>query len=118
MAEAKAEEAQSRAKEEEHVWKEAKRVQAEDERRKKVEASAMQPKQLEQLLQWKVATSLTQEQEALRASEASGRVSGGGILGYGKGKALEKQVGTNCLRKGIECEWDDGGRGESKNYFF
>ena len=32
-----------------------------------------------------------------------------GFVGYGKGKVPEKHVCMNCLRKGIECEWDEGG---------
>ena len=40
------------------------------------------------------------------------------ILGYGKGKVPEKCICTNCLRKGIECEWDEGGQGKSKTPFF
>ena len=39
-------------------------------------------------------------------------------MGYRKGKALEKHVCTNCLRKGIECEWDKGGQGKSEKLFF
>ena len=50
--------------------------------------------------------------EAQRASELE--VAPSGIMGYGKGKVLEKRVCTNCLRRGIECEWDEGGRGKSK----
>ena len=61
---------------------------------------------------------IAQEQEAQRASEASSGVSRSGILGYGKGKAPEKHICTNCLRKGIECKWDEGDQGESKNVFF
>ena len=41
-----------------------------------------------------------------------------GIAGYGKGKVLEKHVCTNCLRKGVECEWDKGGRGKSEIYIY
>ena len=40
------------------------------------------------------------------------------IVGYGKGKAPEKRVCTNCLRKGIECKWDEGGHGKSERFFF
>ena len=89
----KAKEAWKNTKEGKQAWKEAERVQAE----------------LEQLLQCKVAARITQEQKAQRVSEAGGGASGSGILGYGKGKAPEKRVCTNCLRKGIECEWDKGG---------
>ena len=42
-------------------------------------------------------------------SEASGEGSQSVISGYGKGKALEKRVCMNCLRKGVKCEWDEGG---------
>ena len=41
-----------------------------------------------------------------------------GIAGYRKGKVLEKRICTSCLRKGIECEWDEGGRGKSEILFF
>ena len=77
-----------------------------------------QCKQLEQLLQCKVAAWITWEEATQRALEASGKVLGSVISGYGKGKALEKCMCTNCLRKGIECEWDEGGQGKSKMYFF
>ena len=70
---------------------------------------AAQQKQLEQLSQQKAAMRIAWEQEAQKASEASSRASGSGILGYRKGKALEKCICANCLRKGIECEWDEGG---------
>ena len=45
-------------------------------------------------------------QVAQRVSESKAVPSG--IAGYGKGKVLEKHVCTNCLRKGIECKWDEG----------
>ena len=32
-----------------------------------------------------------------------------GIVGYGKGKVPEKRICTSCLRKGVECKWDEGG---------
>ena len=32
----------------------------------------------------------------------------------GKGKVPEKQVCMNCLRRGIEWKWDEGGQGKSK----
>ena len=54
----------------------------------------------------------------LEASEASEEVTPSGIMGYGKGKAPEKHVCTNCLRKGVKCEWDEGSRGKSKTNFF
>ena len=54
--------------------------------------------------------------EAWRALESKAALSG--IAGYGKGKVLEKCVCTNCLRRGVECEWDEGGRGKSKKNFF
>ena len=66
-------------------------------------------KQLKQLLQRKVATWIAWEEAAQKALEASSKASGSRILGYRKGKAPEKHVCTNCLRKGIECEWDEGG---------
>ena len=50
--------------------------------------------------------------------KAGGGALGSGILGYRKGKAPEKRVCTNCLRKGIECEWDEGGQGKSGDFFF
>ena len=51
-------------------------------------------------------------------SEAGEETMPSGIAGYGKGKAPEKCVCMNCLRKGVECEWDEGGRGESKLMIF
>ena len=50
--------------------------------------------------------------------EAGGEGSQSAILGYGKGKALEKRVCMNCLRKGIKCEWDKGGQGKPESFFF
>ena len=47
------------------------------------------------------------EEEAQRASEAEVTLSR--ITGYGKGKVPEKCVCMNCLRRGVECEWDEGG---------
>ena len=88
----KAKEAQKKAKEGKQAWKEAERVQAEDEKRQKVEVLATHHKQLEQLLQCKVAARIAQEQKAQWVSEAGGGASGSGILGYGKGKAPEKSV--------------------------
>ena len=41
--------------------------------------------------------------------EAGGEGLHSTISGYRKGKAAEKQVCMNCLRKGIKCEWDEGG---------
>ena len=79
------------------------------EKNKKAEVSAAQQKQLELLLQSKVAVRIAQEEEARRALEASEGAAMSGIMGYGKGKAPEKHVCTNCLRKGVECEWDEGG---------
>ena len=42
------------------------------------------------------------------------KVTSSRITGYRKGKAPEKRVCINCLRKGIECEWDEGGQGKSE----
>ena len=42
----------------------------------------------------------------------------GGIEASGKGKAPEKHMCSHCLHKGIECEWDEGGRGESQKKLF
>ena len=41
-----------------------------------------------------------------------------GIAGYEKGKVPEKHVCTSCLRKGVECKWDEGGRGKSERFLF
>ena len=64
---------------------------------------------MELLSQQKVAAHIAQEEEGWRVSEAGEGVAPSRITGYGKGKALEKHIGTNCLREGIECEWDEGG---------
>ena len=64
-------------------------------------------KQLELLSQRKAAVQIAQETEARRASESE--VVPSGIVGYGKGKVPEKRVCTSCLRKGVECKWDEGG---------
>ena len=77
--------------------------------KKKAEASVSQQKQLELLLQRKVAAWIAREEEAWRASEAGEGVTLSGIVGYGKGKVPEKCICTNCLCKGVECEWDEGG---------
>ena len=84
------------------------------EKNKKPEASVAWWKQLELLLQRKVAVHIAQEEEVWRVSESKVVLSG--IAGYRKGKVPEKCVCTNCLRKGIECEWDEGGRGKSEIY--
>ena len=97
-----AEEAQRKAKEEEAAWKE-------DEKNKKAEALAAWCKQLELLLQCKVAAHIAWEEDAWRVLEASGEGLQSAISGYGKGKAPEKRMCTNCLRKGVEYEWDEGG---------
>ena len=91
-------------------------AQKDAEKNKKAKASVAQQKQLELLSQHKVATQIAQEEEAQRVSESKAAPSG--ITGYGKGKALEKHVCTNCLRKGIECEWDEGGQGKSEIYIY
>ena len=41
--------------------------------------------------------------------EVGGEATPSRIMGYRKGKAPEKCICMNCLRKGIECEWDEGG---------
>ena len=74
------------------------------EKKKKVEVLVAQCKQLKLLLQHKVAACIAQEEDAWRASETGREPSQSGITGYGKGKASEKRVCMNCLRKGIECE--------------
>ena len=104
------EEAWRKAKEEEEAWKEAKK-------NKKAEASVAWQKQLELLSQYKVAACIAWEEDAWRASEAGEEVMPSRIMGYGKGKAPEKRVCTNCLRKGIECKWDEGGHGKSERFF-
>ena len=75
-------------------------------------------KQLELLLQHKLAVRIAQQEASQRALEVGGEATPSGIMGYGKGKAPEKRVCMNCLRKGVECEWDEGGRGESEQIFF
>ena len=75
-------------------------------------------KQLELLLQCKVATHLAWEEDARRVSEAGEEAMPSRIAGYRKGMVPEKHVCTNCLRKGVECEWDKGGRGKSEKFFF
>ena len=65
--------------------------------------------QLELSLQCKVATQIAWEEDAQRALEVGREPSQSGIAGYGKGKAPEKCICTNCVRKGVECEWDEGG---------
>ena len=75
-------------------------------------------KQLELLSQHKVTACIAQEEEARRVSEADEGAAPSGIAGYKKGKALEKRICTSCLRKGVECEWDEGGRGKSKVYIY
>ena len=104
-----AEEAWRKAEMEEIARKDA-------EKKKKAKASVTQRKQLELLLQHKVAVQIAQEMEAQRALEPEAEPSG--IMGYGKGKAPEKCVCTNCLRRGVECEWDEGGHGKSKKKIF
>ena len=94
------EEAQRNTEEEEAARKEAKK-------NKKAKVSVARWKQLELLSQHKVAVHIAWAEEAQRVSEAKETPSG--IMGYGKGKVLEKRVCTNCLRKGVECEWDEGG---------
>ena len=52
---------------------------------------------------------IVQEEDAWRALEAGEEVMQSGIVGYRKGKVPEKCICMNCVRKGIECEWDKGG---------
>ena len=66
-------------------------------------------KQLELLLQHKVTAWIARAEEAQRVLEVGEEATPSGIAGYGKGKVLEKHVCTNCLCKGVECEWDEGG---------
>ena len=63
-----------------------------------------------------VAPQIAQE-EAQRALEVSEGAMSSRIIGYGKGKAPEKHMCVNCLHKGVECEWDEGGHGESELIF-
>ena len=101
---AEVEEAQRKVEEEERAQKEA-------EKQKKAKALVAWHKQLELLLQRKVTARIAWEEEIWRASEAGGEPLHSSISGYGKGKVPEKRICTNCLRKGIECEWDE-------NFFF
>ena len=87
----------------------AEEAQKDAEKAKKAEASAARWKQLELLLQRKVAVQITREEEAWGALEADEGAAPSGIAGYGKGKAPEKHVCTSCLKKGMECKWDKGG---------
>ena len=98
---AEVEEARRKAEEEERVQKEA-------EKQKKMEALVAQHKQLELLSQCKVAACIAWEEDARRALpvEKQHRV---GLWGNGKRNAPEKHVCMNCLRKGVKCEWDEGG---------
>ena len=92
------------SEDEERTKKEAKNIQVEAEKQKKAEALAAQHKQHKLLLQHKVATCIAWEEDIQRVLEDGGEGLHSVILGYGKGKALEKWVCTNCLRKGIECD--------------
>ena len=74
----------------------------------KAQALAAQQKQLELLSQCKVTVQIAWAEEAWRVSEAGEETMPSRIAGYGKGKAPEKCVCMNCLRKGVECEWDEG----------
>ena len=115
-----AEEAQKTAEAEEAQWRaEAmEEAQKDAEKAKKAEAEAAWQKQLELLSQCKVAARITREEEAQRTLEADEGAVPSGIVGYGKGKAPEKCICTSCLRKGIECKWDEGGQGKSKVYIY
>ena len=105
------EEVQRKAEEEESARKEAKK-------QKKAKASLAWHKQLELLSQCKVAAWITQEEDAQSMLEAGGEASQSRIMGYGKGKVLEKHICMNCLRKGVKCEWNKGGQGESEELLF
>ena len=74
-----------------------------------MEVSAAQRKQLELLSQCKVTACIAWEEDTQRVLKTSREASHSRISGCGKGKAPEKCVCMNCLRKGIECEWDKGG---------
>ena len=87
-------------------------AQKDTKKNKKAEALVAWWKQLELLLQCKVAARIAQEEEAWRASES--KAAPCGITGYGKGKVLEKRICTNCLRKGVKYESDEGGQGKSE----
>ena len=108
---AEVEEAQRRVEAVEEAQKDAKKA-------KKAEASAAWQKQLELLLQHKATVRIAWEEEAWRVSEANEGATPSGIAGYRKGKVPEKCMCTSCLRKGIECEWDEGGQGKSKVYIY
>ena len=101
---AEVEETRQKAEEEEAMWK--------------AEALVAWHKQLELLLQQKVAAWITWEEEVWRALETGREAMQSGITGYGKGKVPEKRICTNCLRKGIECKWDKGGQGKSESYYY
>ena len=66
----------------------------------------------------RVAAHIAWEEDAQRASEADRELLHSRIAGYRKGKVPEKHLCTNCWRKGIECEWDKGGQGESNEEKF
>ena len=87
----------------------AEEAQKDAEKAKKAEASVARWKQLELLLQRKVAVRITREEEVQGVLEADEGAAPSGIAGYGKGKAPEKHVCTSCLKKGMECKWDKGG---------
>ena len=93
-------------------------AQKEAKKNMKAEVSAAWWKQLELLSQRKVAVCIARAEEAQRVLEASEEVTPSRIAGYGKGKVPEKRVCMNCLQKGVECEWDEGGQGESELIFF
>ena len=105
-----------RMAEAEEAWRKAEEEEAK--KQKKAEASVARHKQLELLLQHKVAMQIAWEKDAQRALETSREASQSRITGYGKGKAPEKCVCTNCLRKATKCKWDEGGRGKSEKLFF
>ena len=108
---AEVEEARRKAEADEVAWKEAKK-------NKKAKVSTARWKQLELLSQHKVTVWITQAEEAQRASEAGEEAMPSGIAGYRKGKVPEKHVCMNCLHKGIECKWDEGGQSESELMIF
>ena len=93
-------------------------MRKESETEKKAKVSVAWRKQLELLLQRKVAAQIAQEEEIWRMLETGREVMQNGIVGYGKGKVLEKCICMNCLRKRIKCKWDEGRQGKSESHFF
>ena len=72
-------------------------------------------KQIEEQKAHEAAEQKPHEATELRTVEVGGsRGSKSGIWGHSKGKALEKRVCRQCICKGIECKWEEGGKGESE----